>query len=126
MPLVFVTRDWVARSPTFSAAAEEATLTRIFAGQHFLFDLTTGQRPITQRNIGSSSLEAGGCRTWAGRAARAPRLHWNRRGFGKRGGLYLAQVVVDVVAGEHFAYLAVPLLAPSVRGSPSLSQKGRS
>src|SRR6266850_2827204 len=31
----------------------------------------------------------------------------NRRGFGKRGGLYLAQVAVDVVAGEHFAYLAV-------------------
>jgi PAP2 superfamily len=28
----------------FPAAAEEATLSRIFAGQHFLFDLTTGQR----------------------------------------------------------------------------------
>jgi len=27
----------------FSAAAEEATLSRIFAGQHFRFDLTTGQ-----------------------------------------------------------------------------------
>jgi hypothetical protein len=26
------------------AAAEEATLSRIFAGVHFLFDLTTGQR----------------------------------------------------------------------------------
>jgi membrane-associated phospholipid phosphatase len=29
---------------SFSAAAEEATLSRIFAGQHFLFDLTTGWR----------------------------------------------------------------------------------
>jgi membrane-associated phospholipid phosphatase len=29
---------------SFAAAAEEATLSRIFAGQHFLFDLTTGQR----------------------------------------------------------------------------------
>ncbi len=29
---------------SFSAAAEEATLSRIFAGQHFRFDLTTGQR----------------------------------------------------------------------------------
>jgi len=29
---------------TFPAAAEEATLSRIFAGVHFLFDLTTGQR----------------------------------------------------------------------------------
>jgi membrane-associated phospholipid phosphatase len=29
---------------SFPAAAEEATLSRIFAGQHFLFDLTTGQR----------------------------------------------------------------------------------
>jgi membrane-associated phospholipid phosphatase len=29
---------------SFSAAAEEATLSRIFAGVHFLFDLTTGQR----------------------------------------------------------------------------------
>jgi membrane-associated phospholipid phosphatase len=28
----------------FQAAAEEATLSRIFAGVHFLFDLTTGQR----------------------------------------------------------------------------------
>ena len=28
----------------FSAAAEEATLSRIFAGQHFRFDLTAGQR----------------------------------------------------------------------------------
>jgi hypothetical protein len=28
----------------FSAAAEEATLSRIFAGQHFSFDLTSGQR----------------------------------------------------------------------------------
>ena len=28
----------------FPAAAEEATLSRIFAGVHFLFDLTTGQR----------------------------------------------------------------------------------
>jgi hypothetical protein len=28
----------------FSAAAEEATLSRIFAGVHFRFDLTTGQR----------------------------------------------------------------------------------
>jgi PAP2 superfamily len=28
----------------FSSAAEEATLSRIFAGQHFRFDLTTGQR----------------------------------------------------------------------------------
>ena len=26
------------------AAAEEATLSRTFAGVHFLFDLTTGQR----------------------------------------------------------------------------------
>jgi membrane-associated phospholipid phosphatase len=35
----------VVRSFTsFPAAAEEATLSRIFAGQHFLFDLTTGQR----------------------------------------------------------------------------------
>jgi membrane-associated phospholipid phosphatase len=35
----------VARSFTsFPAAAEEATLSRIFAGVHFLFDLTTGQR----------------------------------------------------------------------------------
>jgi len=35
----------VARSFTdFSAAAEEATLSRIFAGVHFRFDLTTGQR----------------------------------------------------------------------------------
>jgi len=30
--------------PSFSAAAEEATLSRIFAGQHFRFDLTTGHR----------------------------------------------------------------------------------
>src|SRR5467141_1012094 len=30
--------------PSFSAAAEEATLSRIFAGQHFRFDLTAGQR----------------------------------------------------------------------------------
>ena len=29
---------------SFQAAAEEATLSRIFAGQHFLFDLTAGQR----------------------------------------------------------------------------------
>jgi hypothetical protein len=29
---------------SFSAAAEEATLSRIFAGVHFRFDLTTGQR----------------------------------------------------------------------------------
>jgi membrane-associated phospholipid phosphatase len=29
---------------SFPAAAEEATLSRIFAGQHFLFHLTTGQR----------------------------------------------------------------------------------
>jgi PAP2 superfamily len=29
---------------SFEAAAEEATLSRIFAGVHFLFDLTTGQR----------------------------------------------------------------------------------
>jgi hypothetical protein len=29
---------------SFSAAAEEATLSRIFAGVHFLFDLTAGQR----------------------------------------------------------------------------------
>jgi len=29
---------------SISAAAEEATLSRIFGGQHFLFDLTTGQR----------------------------------------------------------------------------------
>jgi hypothetical protein len=29
---------------SFRAAAEEATLSRIFAGVHFLFDLTTGQR----------------------------------------------------------------------------------
>jgi membrane-associated phospholipid phosphatase len=29
---------------SFRAAAEEATLSRIFAGQHFLFDLTSGQR----------------------------------------------------------------------------------
>ncbi len=29
---------------SFPAAAEEATLSRIFAGQHFLFDLSTGQR----------------------------------------------------------------------------------
>src|SRR5712672_1018039 len=29
---------------SFSAAAEKATLSRIFAGVHFLFDLTTGQR----------------------------------------------------------------------------------
>jgi len=29
---------------SFSAAAEEATLSRTFAGQHFRFDLTTGQR----------------------------------------------------------------------------------
>ena len=28
----------------FSAAAEEATLSRVFAGQHFRFDLTAGQR----------------------------------------------------------------------------------
>ena len=28
----------------FSAAADEATLSRIFAGVHFRFDLTTGQR----------------------------------------------------------------------------------
>jgi membrane-associated phospholipid phosphatase len=35
----------VTRSFTsFPAAAEEATLSRIFAGVHFLFDLTTGQR----------------------------------------------------------------------------------
>jgi len=35
----------VTRSFTsFPAAAEEATLSRVFAGQHFLFDLTTGQR----------------------------------------------------------------------------------
>jgi hypothetical protein len=30
--------------PSFSEAAEEATLSRIFAGQHFRFDLTTGSR----------------------------------------------------------------------------------
>ena len=29
---------------SFSAAAEEATLSRIFAGQHFKFDLATGSR----------------------------------------------------------------------------------
>ena len=29
---------------SFSAAAEEATLSRIFAGVHFRFDLTSGQR----------------------------------------------------------------------------------
>jgi hypothetical protein len=29
---------------SFSAAAEEATLSRIFAGVHFRSDLTTGQR----------------------------------------------------------------------------------
>jgi hypothetical protein len=29
---------------SFSASAEEATLSRIFAGVRFLFDLTTGQR----------------------------------------------------------------------------------
>jgi len=29
---------------SFSAAAEEATLSRVFAGQHFRFDLTAGQR----------------------------------------------------------------------------------
>ena len=29
---------------SFSAAAEEATLSRVFAGQHFRFDLSTGQR----------------------------------------------------------------------------------
>jgi hypothetical protein len=29
---------------SFRAAAEEATLSRIFAGQHFLFDLTAGRR----------------------------------------------------------------------------------
>jgi hypothetical protein len=29
---------------SFSSAAEEATLSRIFGGQHFSFDLTTGQR----------------------------------------------------------------------------------
>jgi membrane-associated phospholipid phosphatase len=35
----------VTRSFTsFPAAAEEATLSRIFAGVHFVFDLTTGQR----------------------------------------------------------------------------------
>jgi hypothetical protein len=35
----------VARSFTsLSAAAEEATLSRVFAGQHFRFDLTVGQR----------------------------------------------------------------------------------
>ena len=36
---------FVRRSFTsFPAAAEEATLSRIFAGVHFRFDLTTGQR----------------------------------------------------------------------------------
>ena len=30
--------------PSFSAAAKEATMSRIFAGVHFLFDLTSGQR----------------------------------------------------------------------------------
>ena len=30
--------------PRFSAAAQEATLSRIFAGQHFRFDLSTGHR----------------------------------------------------------------------------------
>jgi hypothetical protein len=29
---------------TFGDAAQEATLSRIFAGQHFRFDLTAGQR----------------------------------------------------------------------------------
>ena len=29
---------------SISAAAEEATLSRIFGGQHFRFDLTAGQR----------------------------------------------------------------------------------
>jgi hypothetical protein len=29
---------------SFRAAAEEATMSRIFAGVHFLFDLTAGQR----------------------------------------------------------------------------------
>jgi hypothetical protein len=29
---------------SFSSAAEEATLSRIFAGQHFRFDLAAGQR----------------------------------------------------------------------------------
>ena len=38
--LAGVTRSFT----SFPAAAEEATLSRVFAGQHFLFDLTTGQR----------------------------------------------------------------------------------
>jgi hypothetical protein len=42
---VLPTPPRVERSFTsFSAAAEEATLSRIFGGQHFRFDLTTGQR----------------------------------------------------------------------------------
>jgi PAP2 superfamily len=40
---------------SFSAAAEEATLSRIFAGQHFRFDLTTGQR--LGREVGDFVLD---------------------------------------------------------------------
>jgi hypothetical protein len=40
---------------SFSAAAEEATLSRIFAGQHFNFDLTTGQR--LGREVGDFVLD---------------------------------------------------------------------
>jgi hypothetical protein len=40
---------------SFSSAAEEATLSRIFAGQHFRFDLTTGQR--LGREIADSALD---------------------------------------------------------------------
>jgi hypothetical protein len=41
--------------PSFSAAAEEATLSRIFAGQHFRFDLTTGNR--LGREVADSVLD---------------------------------------------------------------------
>jgi hypothetical protein len=40
---------------SFSAAAEEATLSRTFAGQHFRFDLTTGQR--LGRQVGDFVLD---------------------------------------------------------------------
>ena len=47
----------------FSAAAEEATLSRVFAGVHFSFDLTTGQQ------LGSESSQGSGAATLPPRAA---------------------------------------------------------
>src|SRR4029077_20982628 len=57
------------------AAAEEATLSRIFAGVHFLFDLTTGQR------LGGDIADfiVDNFLTSRERDARAPRRHRQQR-----------------------------------------------